>query len=195
VSTRPFQGKALEQRFRFALLLCSMLFRVIPRPVCEIIWNSSCICGGKIGCAIRYLVLKRMSARCGHRVYIGPNVTIRYWDRLHIGSNCSIHSYTWIDAFGGVEIGNSVSIAHGTSIVSSNHTWTQTDIPIRDNVVTGHAVHISDDIWIGCGCRILAGVQLGSRTVVAAGAVVTRSFPGNAVIGGVPATVIKEPLQ
>jgi len=50
---------------------------------------------------------------------------------------------------------------------------------------------IDDDVWIGCGSIILSGVHIGQGSVVAAGSVVTKDIPPYAIVGGVPARVIK----
>jgi acetyltransferase-like isoleucine patch superfamily enzyme len=50
---------------------------------------------------------------------------------------------------------------------------------------------IGNDCWIGTRVIILPGVHLGNKCIVAAGAVVTRSFPDNCIIGGVPAKLLK----
>lgn len=50
---------------------------------------------------------------------------------------------------------------------------------------------VDDDVWIGCGATILSGVHIGQGAVIAAGAVVTKDVPPYAVVGGVPAKVIK----
>lgn len=92
---------------------------------------------------------------------------------------------------GGIEIGNDVSIAHQTSILSANHTWEDESIPIKYNAVAFQPVHIENDVWIGCGCRILCGVKIHSRSVVAAGAVVCKDVESHTAVGGVPARVLK----
>lgn len=51
---------------------------------------------------------------------------------------------------------------------------------------------VDDDVWIGYGATIMSGVHIGQGAVVAAGAVVTRDVPPYAVVGGVPAKVIKK---
>ena len=50
---------------------------------------------------------------------------------------------------------------------------------------------VDDDVWIGYGATILSGVHIGQGAIVAAGAVVTKDVPPYAVVGGVPAKVIK----
>ena len=53
-------------------------------------------------------------------------------------------------------------------------------------------VIISNNVWIGMNATILKGVTIGENSVVAAGAVVTKSVPANVVVGGNPAIIIKE---
>lgn len=53
------------------------------------------------------------------------------------------------------------------------------------------AVVIEDDVWTGANVTILKGVTIGRGSVVAAGAVVTKSWPPYSIIGGVPANVLK----
>ncbi len=108
-----------------------------------------------------------------------------------MGSNVSIHNDCHINALGGVKIGNSVSIAHQTSLIAANHDWTDPLLPIKDQPVLPAPIVISEDVWIGCSCQILAGVTVGSRVVVAAGAVVAKDVLPNRIVGGVPAREIK----
>ncbi len=56
----------------------------------------------------------------------------------------------------------------------------------------GEPVTLGDDVWIGAHCTILPGVTIGSDVVIAAGAVVTKDVPDHCVVGGVPATVIRQ---
>jgi hypothetical protein len=84
-------------------------------------------------------------------------------------------------------IGKGVHIAPNVGIITSNH-----DIYDLDKHVEGKDVKIGDYCWIGMNSVILPGVELGPRTIVGAGAVVTKSFPeGFCIIAGVPARVIK----
>lgn len=87
-----------------------------------------------------------------------------------------------------IYIGKNTWIANGVKIISSNHDLNNLDIH-----APGEDVVIGDGCWLAANSVILPGVTLGEHTVVAAGAVVTKSFPeGWCVIGGVPAKKIKE---
>ncbi len=141
--------------------------------------------------SMRYSLLRSMARRCGLNVMVGPHVEIRSPENLSIGDNVSIHRGCYIDATGDVVIGNDVSIAHSTSILSFEHTWNDSNKPIKDNPSKLKAVSIENDVWVGCGVRILAGVRIESRSIVAAGAVITKDVPATSIVGGVPARVLK----
>lgn len=64
------------------------------------------------------------------------------------------------------------------------------DPQYRDAISKGDII-IDDDVWIGYGATIMSGVHIGQGAVVAAGAVVTKDIPPYAVVGGVPAKIIK----
>jgi acetyltransferase-like isoleucine patch superfamily enzyme len=65
--------------------------------------------------------------------------------------------------------------------VSDNEKLPNNDLPVV----------IEDDVWCGANVTILKGVTIGHGSIVAAGAVVTKSFPPYSIIGGVPAKLIK----
>jgi len=93
----------------------------------------------------------------------------------------------YIQGKGGITIGNYTQIAPNVIIVSANH-----DIhDSRKHILK--PIKIGEYCWLGAGCKIMPGVELGDFTIVAAGAVVTRSFPdGYSLIGGMPAKNIKD---
>lgn len=90
-----------------------------------------------------------------------------------------------------ITIGDNVAIGPMTIIQGANHRFDRTDIPIVDQGHVQATVVIEDDVWISAHCTILPGVRIHSGAVVAAGAVVNRDVPPMAVVGGVPANVLK----
>jgi len=74
------------------------------------------------------------------------------------------------------------------SIISMNH-----DLYDYERYVSANPILIDDNCWLGAHAVVLPRVHLGQHTVVAAGAVVTRSFPdGNQVLAGAPAKIVKK---
>lgn len=114
---------------------------------------------------------------------------------IKVGNNCSINSFCHLSGNGGIEIGNNVRIASHCVIVSANHNFSRTDIPITEQGETRETIIIEDDCWLGAGVKVLAGVTIGHGSVVGAGSVVTHSIPPYSVVVGVPGKVIKSRLQ
>jgi len=132
-----------------------------------------------------------MAGSYSRNVYFGSRVVFKNIQNSHIGENVSIHDFCYVDALGGIDIGDNVSIAHSSSIITFNHTWDDLSLPIKYNPVEFGKVIIKNDVWIGCGVRIMPGVVIGERSVIAAGAVVVKDVPPRSVVAGVPAKLIK----
>ena len=96
-----------------------------------------------------------------------------------------------ITTSGGVFIGKRTLVGYRTQILSSNHTIPTVGeaFPISGDKHT--PIHIANDVWIGANCVITAGVTIGEGAVIAAGSVVTKDVPENAIVGGVPAKLIR----
>lgn len=97
-------------------------------------------------------------------------------------------------------IGNYCSIADNVSfILSSDHETKYIStfpfkVQIMESGLEGKSkgnIYVDDDVWIGYGAIILSGVHIGQGAVIAAGAVVTVDIPPYAIVGGVPAKVLK----
>ena len=93
-----------------------------------------------------------------------------------------------IDGRNGRVFGNNVWVGPNVKIISMNH-----DLNNFNKYTNGKPIKIGDNCWLGTSSIILAEVELGEHTIVAAGAIVTKSFPeGNQVLGGNPAKVLKK---
>lgn len=99
-----------------------------------------------------------------------------------LGLNC------YIDGRNGIELGSDVWIGPRVSIISQNH-----DLYDYAKYISAAPIKIGDNSWIATNAIILPGVVLGQRTIVAAGAVVTKSYPdGFQVLAGNPARVLRK---
>jgi acetyltransferase-like isoleucine patch superfamily enzyme len=111
--------------------------------------------------------------------------------RIKIGRDSLIGEYSVIRGQGGVSIGDRVYTSPFTQIIAVNHVFDDPNVPFVDQGITAEGIVIEDDVWLGAGAVITDGVKIGKGAVVAAGAVVTKDVPPHAVVGGVPAKVIK----
>ncbi|MBB1079227.1 sugar O-acetyltransferase [Limosilactobacillus sp. STM2_1] len=110
-----------------------------------------------------------------------------YGANLKIGKHVFINSGAMFTDLGGIELADNVLIAPNVTIVSVNHPLA----PSERRQVELKPVLIKENAWIGANATVLPGVTIGKNAVVAAGAVVTKDVPDNAVVAGVPAKVIK----
>lgn len=185
-------GREKFKKYKFVLNIIINLSKITPKWILNFLWNITNVSENKISLLIRYIYVKKYSNKCGDNVYVGKHVTIKNINKLSLGSNISIHAYCYIDAYGNIEIGDNVSIANHTSIISFEHTWGNKTVPIKYNPTKTGKVILSDDVWIGSGCRILSDVIIGNRCIVAAGAVVNKDVPSNTIVGGVPIKPLKK---
>jgi acetyltransferase-like isoleucine patch superfamily enzyme len=166
-------------------------FRLIPDFIKSIIWSFADNKSNLLFVGLRYLIFSSRINSYAKNTYLGRYLVLKNIEELRVGFNVSIHDFCYLDAIGGIEIGNNVSIAHSCSLISFNHTWDDATSPIKYNPVVLKPVVIEDDVWIGCGVRIMPGVTIGNRSVLAAGSVVTKDVPAGTLVSGVPARVIR----
>lgn len=175
--------------------------------------------GALLGKSVRFFNLPGIQfgrfMKLGHQVYlsalgtegivIGNNVGIGDFSRvvvstslnqpgrfIRIGNNVGIGEFAYLGGAGGLTIGDDCIVGQYFSCHPENHIFEAMDTPVRHQGVTRKGIKIGANCWIGSKVTILDGVEIGEGCVIAAGAVVTTSFPANCVIGGVPAKMIKQ---
>lgn len=171
----------------FVLMLSKLLPKKFYLSLLKIIRNHD----NFIAVFLRYICLKNCAKSCGNNVAIFSHVFLKNIQNLDIGDNVSIHPMCYLEASGGIKIGNDVSIAHGTTIMSEEHIYLDLEVNIKDQGCEYIETMIEDNVWVGSGCRILAGTTIKSGSIVAAGAVVKGIIESNVIVGGVPAKIIK----
>lgn len=139
--------------------------------------------------------------KVGDKFYLGRNsrflmVTVykgtSYSPFVKIGNNVSIgNRFTALSA-APIVVEDDCLLASDILITSENHGLDpETYTSYADNPLDATPVRIGKGCWIGEKAVILPGVTLGDKCIVAAGAVVTKSFPSYTLVGGVPAKVLK----
>lgn len=151
----------------------------------------------KYTCYIEHNV--KLSTFYGGSINIGKNCELRngsriltYGGNITIGNNCSINPFTILYGQGNLVIGDNVRIAAHCIIIPSNHIFSDPDAPIAFQGLSKEGIIIHDDVWIGCGVRILDGVKIAKGCVIGAGSVVTKSTIPYGVYVGTPAKLIKK---
>lgn len=133
-------------------------------------------------CIYRFCKVK--GSKIGAYSYIGNGTTL---ENAEIGKFCSISDNCRI-GMGSHTLNLLSTCSLFTEAVNgTQYKWVENDV----NAVESKKVIIGNDVWIGYQSIILGGVKIGDGAVVGAGAVVVKDVPPYAVVGGVPAKVIK----
>lgn len=139
---------------------------------------------------LRYYCCRGLFDHCGkdvnieHDANFGTGRNIWLDDGAGLGVNCFVR--------GPLRIGKYVMMGPEVVILTNTHQHSRTDIPMQQQGYEPvRGVEIGDDVWIGYRGTILPGVKIGNGVIIGAGAVVTRDVPDFAVVGGVPAKVIR----
>lgn len=164
---------------------------------------------------LRWLYQAQRLGRCGNGAHFDKNVKLMRYPRnifvdqyavikegarlcacnasasLRIGKNTTVGYHAFIFASRDIQIGDDCLLAPFVYIVDSNHGSSREQRINQQGNMTA-PVAIGNDVWLGVGARILAGVEVGTGAVVAAGAVVTSSVAPYTVVGGIPAKRIGE---
>ena len=141
--------------------------------------------------------LSREGVFIGENVVIGRNTRIECTGGLQsvgkgvkIGNRTTFGNDCTFGAAGGIEIGDDVVAGQFIRFHSENHNFNDKTKLIREQGVTHKGIKIGNNCWIGAGVVFLDGAELGSGCVVGANAVITKKFPSDVVIAGIPAKVI-----
>ncbi len=110
---------------------------------------------------------------------------------VSIGAKTVLGQECTVSAFQHVSIGRECVIADRVMLIDFEHGTVEVDRPVRLQGIYKRDVRVGNNVWIGYGACILRGVTVGDNAVIGTNAVVTRDVPANAVVGGVPARLIR----
>lgn len=140
--------------------------------------------------SLRSLLLAEAFGASDGRPYLEPNVRFDYGYNISVGKQFYANfDCTFLDVCP-IEFGDNCMLGPGCQILTPTHPLH----PVKRNsgLEGGKPIKVGNNAWFGGNVTILPGVTLGDNVVVAAGAVVTKSFGDNVVLAGNPAKVIKE---
>lgn len=161
---------------------------------------------------MRRAILRALAVSVGDGVHVGPGVgllhpeTFELADGVFIGAHaylqgrlggtCRLGKRVWIGPQAYLDardlvIEDAVGIGPGVRILGSAHTGLPIEVPIIENDLDVEPVRIERGADVGVNAVVLPGVTIGAGSVVGAGAVVTRDVPPLAVVGGVPARILR----
>jgi lipopolysaccharide O-acetyltransferase len=129
----------------------------------------------------------------GEDLTTGVSARVDIFDQasLTLGKSIQINDYIHIACAKSIEIGDNTLIASKVFITDHDHDLFSEEKHPQDWPLSCKEVIIGRDCWIGEGVAILKGVVIGDSCVIGANSVVTKSFPENSIIAGVPAKIIK----
>ncbi|WP_343672660.1 acyltransferase [Chitinophaga sp.] len=139
---------------------------------------------------IRAFIASGILDRAGANINVESRANVGSGRGISIGRNSGLGVRAYVR--GPLTIGENVMMGPEVIILTRNHKYDDLSIPMnRQKEAVVKPVEINDDVWIGTRVIILPGVTIGKGAIIGAGAVVTKSVPDYAIVGGNPAKILK----
>src|SRR4051795_326143 len=130
--------------------------------------------------------------RLGRWSWIGHGTKIRAHEgEVSIGAKTVMGQECTISSFQHVSIGRECIVADRVMLIDFDHGVVEEERPVRLQGIYKRDVNVGHNCWIGYGACILRGATVGDNAIVGTSTVVTKDVPANAVVGGVPARVLR----
>ncbi|MGQ4491168.1 sugar O-acetyltransferase [Streptomyces sp. SAS_281] len=134
-------------------------------------------------------VVAELLGGLGTGAHIRPPLYVDYGSYITVGEDTFInYNLTALDV-APITIGRDCQIGPNVQLLTPTHPVEPA--PRRDKLEAARPITIGDNVWLGGGAIVLAGVTIGDNSVIGAGAVVTKDIPANVVAVGNPARVIR----
>ena len=135
---------------------------------------------------------RRARLHIGRWAWIGDGSKIRVHEgEVSIGAKTVMGQECTISAYQHIEIGRECIVADRVMLIDFDHGVVEVERPIRLQGIYKRGVRVGHNVWIGYGACILRGVTVGENSIVGTSSVVTKDIPANAVVGGIPARVLR----
>jgi acetyltransferase-like isoleucine patch superfamily enzyme len=135
---------------------------------------------------------KRGTIRFGRFAWIGDGTKIRCHEgEVVVGSKTVMGQECTISAYRHVRIGEQCVIADRAMFIDFDHGAVEVERPIRRQGIYKRDVDVGSNVWVGYGACVLRGAQVGDNSIVGTNSVVTKDVPANAIVGGVPARILR----
>jgi acetyltransferase-like isoleucine patch superfamily enzyme len=145
-----------------------------------------------LGRGLELQVGRKGEIRFGRFVWIGDRTKIRCHEGVvEIGDKTVFGQECTISAYQRVRIGEQCVIADRAMFIDFDHGVSEVDRPIRVQGIYKRDTVVGSNVWVGYGACVLRGVRVGDNSIIGTNAVVTKDVPANAVVGGVPARVLR----
>ncbi|HKF83575.1 MAG TPA: acyltransferase [Solirubrobacterales bacterium] len=145
-----------------------------------------------LGRGLELKIEPRGEIRFGRFVWIGDGTKIRCHEgAVEIGAKTVMGQECTISAYQRVRIGEECVIADRAMFIDFDHGMVEIERPIRLQGIYKRDVEVGNNVWIGYGACVLRGVSIGDNSVIGTNSVVTKDVPANAVVGGIPARIIR----
>jgi acetyltransferase-like isoleucine patch superfamily enzyme len=141
---------------------------------------------------VKFEIGNHATLHVGRWAWVGHDSKIRVHEgEVRIGAKTVMGQECTISAYQHVEIGRECIVADRVMLIDFDHGVVEVERPIRLQGIYKRDVRVGSNVWMGYGACILRGVSVGHNSIVGTNAVVTKDVPKNAVVGGVPARVLR----
>jgi acetyltransferase-like isoleucine patch superfamily enzyme len=141
---------------------------------------------------VKFEIGRSATVSLGRWSWIGHRSKIRAHEgHVSIGAKSVLGQECTISAYQHVSIGRECIIADRVMMIDFDHGMVEVERPIREQGIYKRDVNVGHNVWIGYGACLLRGVSVGDNAVIGTSSVVTCEVPDNAVVGGIPARLIR----